>query len=329
MYFLNLFRLIATIQWNGDWALGCDFVGNDLTSAKTKGEDCLNKCRSTWECSHFVWNNYEGGTCWMKKGPISKDKAVPKSNDFVCGIIPGAADQSNGPLPLKKILWSDEFGGDLSNWNQETGGHGWGNQELQYYTDNNRNAKTENGFLKIIAKREQFDRNQYTSARLISKRAFKYGVFEARLKVPRGSGAWPAFWLLAANRPLVWPLDGEIDVMEHWGCNPGVVAANIHTKKYNHMIGTNKGNSIYIQNLFDDFHTYRLDWNANRLIFYVDNRQIFRYDNNENSYEAWPFNNQFNIILNLAVDSKCAQGVDNNFFPAEYVVDYVRQYEAN
>ena len=265
----------------------------------------------------------------MKKGPISKDKAVPKSNDFVCGIIPGAADQSNGPLPLKKIIWSDEFGGDLSNWNQETGGHGWGNQELQYYTDNNRNAKTENGFLKIIAKREQFDRNQYTSARLISKRAFKYGVFEARLKVPRGSGAWPAFWFLAANRPLVWPLDGEMDVMEHWGCNPGFVAANIHTKIYNHMIGTNKGNSIYIQNIFDDFHTYRLDWNANRLIFYVDNRQIFRYDNNENSYEAWPFNNQFNIILNLAVDSKCAQGVDNNFFPAEYVVDYVRQYEAN
>ena len=126
--------------------------------------------------------------------------------------------------------------------------------------------------------------------------------------------------------------------MEHWGCHPGKVSSNIHTGKYNWVKNTNKGNSRVINNPFDDFHTYKFDWNANRLIMYVDNVELFRYDNNERNYDAWPFDQEMNIILNLAVDSKCAGsggggggsgGVDQSAFPAEFLVDYVRQYAPN
>ena len=92
---------------------------------------------------------------------------------------------------MKGLLWSDEFSGNLSQWNQQVGGDGWGNQELQMYQDGGKNAMTQNGFLKIVARRENAGKNQYTSGRLISKKSFKYGVFEARLKLPRGAGTWP------------------------------------------------------------------------------------------------------------------------------------------
>ncbi len=114
-----------------------------------------------------------------------------------------------------QLLWSDEFDytgvPNPNEWTQELGGNGWGNNELQYYSDNN--AHVNDGNLVIISKKENMANMQYTSARLISKKNFKYGIIEYRAKLPKGLGTWPAFWLLAAKRPLQWPLDGEIDIM--------------------------------------------------------------------------------------------------------------------
>ena len=217
-----------------------------------------------------------------------------------------------------KLKFSDEFDyngqPDPNKWNQETGGNGWGNNELQFYT--NQNARVENGFLTIETKMQNWENRQYTSSRLISKTAFKYGIFEMRAKLPQGRGTWPAFWLLnTAN--IKWPETGELDILEHVGYDPGVIHANIHCKKYNHMIGTNKGNSIRISNPFDQFHTYKLDWNAERVIFYVDDIQYFSYANTEKTYEAWPFDLPENILINTAVGGNWggAKGVDNSIFP--------------
>ena len=229
-----------------------------------------------------------------------------------------------------RLLWSDEFNDFSSignNWNQETGGGGWGNNELQYYTA--LNARTENGDLIIETRREQFGNNRFTSSRLLSKQSFKYGVFEMRAKLPKGRGTWPAFWLLAANRPLSWPLDGEIDVMEHVGYDPNVVHGTIHCNKYNHMIGTQKGNSIRVNNVFDEYHTYTLEWSSTKIEVSLDGVKYFTYTKEDNNYNSWPFDNNFNIILNTAVggDWGGVQGVDETIFPVQYKIDYVRQYE--
>ena len=242
--------------------------------------------------------------------------------------------QIDGSPPVRGNLeWSVEFNYEGSpnknDWIQEIGGHGWGNNELQYYTDSN--SYVSNGKLTITSKREFKEQSQYTSSRLLSKRAFKYGVIEARAKIPKGRGTWPAFWLLAANRPLNWPLDGEIDVLEHVGYDPGTIHANIHCSKYNHVLGTNLGNTTFVNDIYNDFHTYTVDWNSKRLIFYVDDVEYFTYYKIDSSYERWPFDNPHNIILNTAVGGNWggAQGVDDSIFPVEFIVDYVRQYEVN
>ena len=116
--------------------------------------------------------------------------------------------------------------------------------------------------------------------------------------------------------------------MEHVGYDPNRVHGNIHCGKYNHMLGTGKGNSIVLSNVFDEWHTYTLDWNANRLILYVDNKQYFVYAKQENSYDTWPYDNEHEIILNTAIGGAWGglKGVDDSIFPAKYVIDYVRQY---
>lgn len=116
--------------------------------------------------------------------------------------------------------------------------------------------------------------------------------------------------------------------MEHVGHVPNRIQANIHCTKYNHVNGLGKGSSIYLNNVFDEWHTYTLDWNAKRLIFYVDDRQYLVYTNQDNSVDTWPFDNEFDIILNSAIGGSFGgtQGIDDSIFPAKYIIDYVRHY---
>ena len=213
------------IDWkDGNWALACDFPENDIENANTSGEDCSNKCKQTNSCTHFTWTTWNGGTCWMKGGPSSKNDAIfTNDNSMVCGVL---KNQGKG-IQKGDLVWSDDFNNngkpDSSKWRLETGGNGWGNNEAQFYTDSQNNAYTTGGNLVIEAKKEDFGGKKYTSARLITNQKFKYGVFEMRAKLPQGRGTWPAFWLLAAKRPLDWPRDGEIDVMEHVGYDPAAV----------------------------------------------------------------------------------------------------------
>lgn len=158
----------------------------------------------------------------------------------------------------RELIFQDEFNGamiDPSKWTFEVGGDGFGNNELQFYTkDRKENARVENGNLIIEARKEKWEKNDYTSAKLITKETFpfQYGSIEVRAKLPKGKGTWPAIWMLSKNIKE-WPDDGEIDIMEHVGYNEGFVHGSVHTKKYNHIIGTQKTDTIIVKNATSNF----------------------------------------------------------------------------
>ena len=232
--------------------------------------------------------------------------------------------------------WSDEFeytgAPDPAKWGYDIGGTGWGNNELQYYTNSVNNARAENGKLIITAKRETFAGKEYTSARLITKDKadFLFGRFEVKAKLPSGKGTWPAIWMLPTEWAYGgWPNSGEIDIMEHVGYNPNVVHISTHTETYNHMKNTQKTATRLVDNAMTEFHVYRVDWTPYAIRGYIDGVQIFEHINEGKGYPTYPFDKKFHLLLNLAVGGNWGglQGVDDTIFPTSMEVDYVRVYK--
>lgn len=242
------------------------------------------------------------------------------------------------PANTRKLIWSDEFETaglpDTVNWNYDVGGHGFGNNELQYYLANKlENARVENGNLIIEARKEVYQNRSYTSAKLWTKGKveWKGGRLEVRARLPKGRGTWPAIWMLSAKEPMQWPRDGEIDIMEHVGFDEGVVHGTIHTEAYNHVKKTQKGKEITVRDATQQFHVYTIDWNTERIAFYVDDQNYYTVTKAETGpfYEQWPFDQPFFLILNLAIGGNWGgqKGVDDTAFPARMEVDYVRVYQ--
>lgn len=236
----------------------------------------------------------------------------------------------------RKLVWSDEFSynglPDSTKWNYDVGGHGWGNNELEYYTNKQlSNARVANGKLIIEARKETIDKNEYTSARLTTKGKgdWTYGRIDVRAKLPRGVGTWPAIWMLSSNKPLKWPDDGEIDIMEHVGYDQGVVHGTIHCRKYFHSIGTQKGATINVPDCSDAFHVYSLEWTAESITMLVDDKAYFTFQNEHTDSTAWPFNKPFHLLLNIAVGGGWGgqKGVNAAAFPQQMEIDYVRVYQ--
>jgi len=236
-----------------------------------------------------------------------------------------------------KLTWSDEFDyaglPDNSKWDYMEGMAF--NNECQYYTKGReQNARVENGYLVIEAIFEEFEGAKYTSARVMTKekKEFLYGRIEVKAKLPTGVGMWPAIWMLGSNRDeLSWPACGEIDIMENVGYDPDTIHANIHTKAYNHTIGTNKGSRIKVQSPYKDFHVYAIEWFKDHLDFYVDGQKYFSFKNDgAGNNETWPFDTPQYLIINIAVggDWGGKYGIDQSIFPQKMLVDYVRYYEA-
>ncbi|MFM7838125.1 MAG: family 16 glycosylhydrolase, partial [Chitinophagaceae bacterium] len=176
------------------------------------------------------------------------------------------------PVQPGKLVWSDEFDQeglpDDTKWSYDVGGNGWGNNELQYYTQHRlENARIEKGILHIVARKESWEGKPYTSARLVTKGKgdWQYGKVEVRAKLPKGRGTWPAIWMLASTTPLRWPDDGELDIMEHVGFDPGIIHGTIHCKKYNHIIGTQKAATRQVPDCSDTFHVYSFEWNHDKM----------------------------------------------------------------
>lgn len=232
-----------------------------------------------------------------------------------------------------KLVWNDEFSEGTSPesyWSYETGGGGWGNNELQTYVsgskDNEQLAVVKNGILSIIAKK--IGETVY-SIRMNSKESWKYGYFEARLKLPKGKGTWPAFWMLPKNF-TAWPDDGEIDIMEEVGYNANYVSSSIHCKAYNHSIGTQKTKEILLSTAQTEFHVYALEWTEDYIKTFVDGKELFYFANDKTGNKnTWPFNAPFYLKLNLAWGGNWggAQGVDESVLPATYEIDYVRVFQ--
>ena len=234
-------------------------------------------------------------------------------------------------------VWADEFDyeglPDAAKWSYDIGGSGWGNNELQYYTEARpENVHVADGLLTISARKEAYEGSEFTSTRLVSKGKgdFLYGRFEVRAKVPEGRGTWPAAWMLPTDWAYGdWPASGEIDILEHVGYDQDVVHISVHTEDYNHSIGTQKTAFKKIENATTAFHTFRVDWTPQYIRGFVDDVQLFHFPNEGKDYKAWPFDKKFHWLLNLAVggDWGGQQGVDDEAFPAQYQVDYVRVYE--
>jgi beta-glucanase (GH16 family) len=245
------------------------------------------------------------------------------------------SDSKTDPQKERKLIWSDEFEKtglpDPSKWDYEAGLVR--NNEAQYYTRaNTKNARVENGMLVIEAHKESFENAQYTSASLITKgkKSFKYHRIEVRAKLPMARGTWPAIWLLGENiNQKGWPACGEIDIMENVGFDSLRIHANIHTEAYNHVKKTNKGNSIIVSKPWEDFHVYTVDWQKDKLDFFVDDQLYFTFKKERQSDDVWPFDNPHYLILNLAIGGAWGgqKGIDDKGFPHQYFIDYVRVYE--
>ena len=240
----------------------------------------------------------------------------------------------------ESLVWIDEFNSDqldTTKWNIIVSNGcpsncGFGNNELQYYTDQSQNLEVSNGSLKITALKETFKDRDYTSAKLITKNKgdWQYGRIEVSAKLPEGKGTWPAIWMLPTlDRSMDWPLDGEIDIMEHVGYNQGMVYGTIHTKKFNHIIGTQKSDSLFLGDISSAFHVYGFEWGQDKMIWTIDNKEYLTLVKGEEDYEGWPFDQKFHLILNLAVGGNWGgkYGVDDSIWPQTFEVDYVKVYQ--
>ena len=238
------------------------------------------------------------------------------------------------------LVWSDEFNGDKldeSVWNYNTGGNGWGNNELQYYTNRPENIRIVNGCLEIEARKETYENREYTSARIYSKgkKSFLYGKMEARIKFPGGKGTWPAYWMMGETG--TWPKCGEIDIIEHIGSQDTRASFALHTQEKNGMNGKNWHNTHFFDYpLSNDFHVYGVEWcqeeeNGKDCIrFTVDGVEYATaWENKIGDHDSWPFYKPHYFILNLAIGGNMGGKVDDAIFNQKRImyVEWVRVYQ--
>lgn len=269
-------------------------------------------------------------------------RAIPSSNPELAWYLrftttpyaqqnAGGGEEEPDPEPFQTqfedLLWSDEFDGetlDTDTWNYEIGNgtNGWGNGEVQYYTEDN--VTVQDGSLFITARREAESGFNFTSGRITTqdKFEFTYGRVEARAKMPEGGGTWPAIWMLGANfNEVGWPETGEIDIMEWVGNNPGETSSALH------FPGNSGGNAVVgredIANASSEFHTYTVEWTSENIIFLLDGEEFFTFTNEA----SLPFNKDFFLIMNVAMGGGLGGEIADDFQESSMEVDYIRVYQ--
>lgn len=271
-------------------------------------------------------------------GPGTPPPGGPGPDGANPGDAGPPADASGLLGPPWSLVWQDEFDGaegtrpDASRWRHDVGGDGWGNNQLEFDTDRPENAAHDGqGHLAIVARREDYSGRQYTSARINSAGRFEraYGRFEARIRLPRGQGIWPAFWILGADIASAgWPGCGEIDIMEYRGQVPRVNRGSLHGPGYSG--GANHGKDVDVGvDLSQDFHVYAIEWDPGRVIFKIDEEAFFTATPADlPAGTDWVYDHPFFIILNVAVGGNYVGNPDGTTtFPQTMLVDHVRVYE--
>lgn len=248
-------------------------------------------------------------------------------------------DETQTVAKFTNLIMQDEFdvegapNSEIWSYNIGTGDNGWGNNELQYYTDRSENVTVQNGVLLITARKEDFNGSSYTSARLLTKGKFEqqYGRFEARIRLPFGQGIWPAFWLLGDdnNGTEIWPNIGEIDVMEYLGNEPTKMFGTVHGPGYSGGESVSKSYVLDGDRFDTGFHIFGVEWGPDYINFYVDDK-LYNQITPADVPGEWVFNRPFFIILNVAVGGQLPGAPDDETrFPQTMLVDYVRVYKNN
>lgn len=277
---------------------------------------------------------------WTVNDAKDLDWLIANDFDFITTNEPELAFERIKGSPTQKdwkLVWSDEFNykglPDTNKWGYDVGGSGWGNNELQYYTEKDTsNAYVKNGVLTISANKATKDGKEYTSARLVTKSKGDWlnGKIEVRAKLPKGKGTWPAIWMLPTDWVYGgWPESGEIDIMEHVGYLPDTVYGTVHTKAFNHSIGTHKTGSFFIETPYTEFHDYGIEWGQEKIDFLFDGKKYFSFKNTKKNFQEWPYDKRFHLILNIAVGGNWGgkNGVAPDIFPAKMEVEYVRVFQ--
>ena len=237
-----------------------------------------------------------------------------------------------------ELVWSDEFDyegqPDPAKWDYDTGGHGWGNHELQYYT-RGENVTVGDGLMTIELRKEQVNNLEYTSSRMVTRQKgdWLYCKVEVSAKLPRGLGTWPAIWMLPTDWAYGdWPASGEIDIMEHVGYDQDVIVQSVHNNKFH--AGQAKNHSTPVEGVSDEFHVYGVEWLPDQIIFTIDGEVQSVYDPNKitskPTKDHWPYDKRMHLLINLAFggDWGGARGIDDSYLPVQYYIDYVRVYQS-
>lgn len=311
------------------------------STVSTDGSGKVDFKATAKNATTYQYDMGDGKSLVTPTGNVSHTYTKAGTNTFVVTVKASNASGQNTSKSIQvsvsvdgtgdpKLVWSDEFNTngapDASKWGYDIGrgDNGWGNAELQYYTNRPENVVVQDGKLKITAKKENYSGAAYTSARLLTKGKYemKYGRVEISAKMPEGVGTWPALWMLGSNIDAVsWPACGEIDIMEHLGRDLNKIYATLH---YPGRSGGNaNGNTRTIADATTAFHKYTLVWSASIIQMYVDDQLIHSVNNSS----AIPFNHNFFFLVNLAIGGNFAGAVDPAFTNATFEVDYIRVYQ--
>lgn len=258
-----------------------------------------------------------------------------------CGKTSTNTEEPGSEQNEWQLVWSDEFDAeelDQEKWSyqhgtgEEQGLTGWGNNELQYYTDDEENVFLEDGRLHIVAHQENYEGMEYTSGRILTREKgdWKFGKIEVRAKLPQGQGIWPAIWMLPTENVYGgWPKSGEIDIMEMVGHEPETIHGTVHYGPDwpdNEYTGTPF--SLDDGTFADEFHTFAIEWEEDQIKWFVDGNEFYSVTPDTLEPRQYPFNEEFHLILNLAVGGNWPGNPDKTTeFPQSMVVDYVRVYQ--
>ncbi len=332
---ISVFSLLACSKTNDNTA--AVITPTDLVVTSTISADNSGNVSFTANATNATTYDYDFGNGIFQTVPSGVvTYRYPASGNYVVNVT---AKSSTGNSISKSVtvtvsvaqslVWSDEFNTpgapDAAKWGYDlgTGGGGWGNNELQYYTSSTDNVSVSNGTLKITAIKQSLSGSAYTSSRLLTKNKFstKYGKIEVRAKLPVGVGTWPAIWMLGSNIDAAgWPACGEIDIMEHKGSDPNRVYGTLH---YPGRSGGNAdGLTTVITNASTTFNVYAVEWTPASIKISVNGNVFYTFNNSGTT----PFNQSFFIILNVAMGGSFGGPVDPAFTSSTMEVDYVRVY---
>jgi len=232
-----------------------------------------------------------------------------------------------------KLVFEEDFSKqtslNLANWTIDVGSHGGGNNEAQYYTPDMHNLSFKDGALQFEARKEKYKNREYTSGKILSrgKQEWQYGRFEIVAKLPTGKGTWPAIWTLGVvQHGEGWPEMGEIDIMEMIGHNQDVIHFSLHSKKYNHKINTQPTYFTKIPHVSDEFKTYILEWDEEKIAFLVDDQHMATFFKKDYA-DSWPFDKPHYLILNLALGGGWGGAIDDSILPQSMAVKSIRVFQ--